>query len=464
MDCSPMRKTAEQIEALRQEVVLLWQQGTLTITEIAQRLKVSRKFVYTTLERFHHDNGNPFIDKRRGNSRPPVYQDLNQVVWQIRSEHPDWGPIMICHHLEKHREQYGLTQVPTPARVALAIRELGLARKPVGPKDKRLYPDPDSRPDQPGTITIDLWGPWRCRATKLYLVTAMDRYSRMAVAAPATSLQFGQEVAPGVSVNSWIHAISLAVKYLLPPGVHPKTLYIDNGVGLVPVLGTMTKALKYALSIFPRVVFIPPAQPWRNGRLERFHWTLEREYFARERPSLLAGALEGLVEYLNWYNRERPHTSLAFVPPVAKLGGDPSLLPLISLQALTTPVQVGDDLTPIGHVEAIRMVEDKGRLTLFQECDTIYLPDVLAGQYVRVQLFLNGTGRVLWQRKKGDEPIVVADLMHHLGKRGHGFVTQLIPREFGYDVPGNARLDSYAYEQAKLRRYKKAPVTEGDTG
>jgi transposase InsO family protein len=459
-----MRKTAEQIEALRQEAVCLWQQGTLTITEIAARLGVTRKFVYTTLQRFHEDKENPFHDKRRGNGRPPLYENLNQVVWAIRSEHPDWGPIMICHHLEKHLADYGLTQVPTPGTVAIAIRELGLARKQVGPKDKRLYPDPDARPDQPGTITVDLWGPWRCRAAKLYLVTAMDRYSRMAVCAPASSLQFGQEIAPGVSVNSWINAIALAIKYLLPPGVTPKTLYVDNGVGLVPVLGVMTKALKYALSIFPRVVFIPPAQPWRNGRLERFHWTMEREYFARERPSLMSEALNGLVDYLNWYNRERPHTSLGFVPPVAKLGCDPSLIPLIGLQALTTPVQVGDDLNPIGVVEAIRMVEDKGRLCLFQEADTIYLPDVLAGQYVRVQLFMNGTGRVLWQRKKADEPIVVADLVHHLGKKGHGFVTQLIPREFGYDVPGNARLDSYAYEQAKLRRYKKAPASDGDSG
>jgi hypothetical protein len=251
---------------------------------------------------------------------------------------------------------------------------------------------------------------------------------------------------------------------LLPPGVAPKTLYVDNGVGLVPVMGVMTKALKFALSIFPRVVFIPPAQPWRNGRLERFHWTMEREYFSRERPSLLSDAVQGLVEYLNWYNRERPHTALGFGTPAARLGCDPSLIPLITVDALTNTVEVGEDFNPIGHVEAIRMVEDRGKLTLFQDCDTIYLPDVLAGQYVRVQLFLNGSGRVLWQRKKGDEPIVVADLVHHLGKRGNGFVTQLIPREFGYDVPGNARLDQYAYEQAKFRRNKKAAANPGDSG
>ena len=71
---------------------------------------------------------------------------------------------------------------------------------------------------------------------------------------------------------------------------------------------------------------------------------------------------------------------------------------------------------------------------------------------------------MLWQRKKGDEPVVVADLVHHLGRRGHGFVTQLIPREFGYDVPGNARLDQYAYEQAKFRRNKKAAANPGDSG
>jgi len=459
-----MRKTADEIEALREQAVLLWREGTLSITDIAKRLNVSRKFVYTTLERFHHDSDNPFVDKRRGNSGSPIYHDLNQIVYEIRTQHPDWGPIMICHYLEQHRNDYNLSQLPTPRRISLAIRELGLARKPVGPRDRRLYPDPDSRPDQPGTITIDLWGPWRCRASKLYLVTALDRYSRMAVAAPASSLEFGQEVAPGVSVNTWIHAMTLAVKYLLPPGVHPKTLYVDNGVGLVPVYGSLTKALRYALAIFPRVVFIPPAQPWRNGRLERFHWTLEREYFSRERPSRMADAITGLVEYLNWYNRERPHTSLQFRTPFDAVGRSPDI-PLITAESLVNQARVADDLPMVGYVELIRMVEDRGRLTFFQETDSVYLPDVLAGQYVRVQLFLNGTGRVLWQRKKQDEPVVVADLAHHLGKRGSGsFVTQIIPREFGYDVPGNARLDQYAYEQAKLRRYKKAPTPARDSG
>jgi transposase InsO family protein len=458
-----MRKTAEQIEALREQAVLLWQEGTLTITDIAKRLNVSRKFVYTTIERFHKETDNPFLDKRRGNGRPRVYESLNEIVLDIRTQHPDWGPVMICHYLEKHRDQYNLNELPTPRTISLAIRELGLARKHVGPKDRRLYPDPDARPEEPGTITIDLWGPWRCRASKLYLVTAMDRFSRMAVAAPASSIEFGQEIAPGVSVNTWIHAIVLAIRFLLPPGVNPKTLYVDNGVGLVPIFGSLTKALRFALSTFGRVVFIPPAQPWRNGRLERFHWTLEREFFARERPSRLSDAITGLVEYLNWYNRERPHTALQFRSPIEMLGPSAEL-PLITTEALVNPVRVAEDVPLVGHVELIRMVEDKGRLTFFQESDSVYLPDVLAGQYVRVQLFLNGTGRVLWQRKKGDEPIVVADLAHHLGQRGSGsFVTQLIPREFGYDVPGNMRVDWYAYEQSKLRRYKKAPTPSGDS-
>lgn len=447
-----MGKTAREIEELRQEVVRLWLQGKLSITDIARDLRTSRKFVYTTLERFHNDSDNPFHDKRRSNGRSPTYDGLPGIVMQVRSEHPDWGPVMIAHHLRKNKSQYGLDEIPAPRTIAVHIRELGLARKPVGPKDKRLYPDPDAHPSQPGTFTLDLWGPWRVKGSKLYLVTIQDRFTRASAAVPATGLEFAQELAPGVSVNTWIHAIQIGVRYLLPTGTVPCTLYVDNGVGLAPVWGAMTKALRYALSVFQKVVFIPPAQPWRNGRLERFHWTMEREYFARERPNRLVDAVTGLVEWLNWYNSERPHTALKFASPLSLMADKPEPL---SVEALTTFVPPADDLCPIGYVEAIRMVEDKGKLVLWQESDPVYMPEVLAGQYLRVQLFLDGTGRVLWQRKKGDEPIVVADFGHGLGKRAIPLVRSIVLREFGYDI-ANQRIDQYAYENAKRRRGKRA--------
>lgn len=446
-----MRKTASEIEELRQQAVEMWLEGRLTISEIAKRLNTSRKFVYTTLQRFHNDTENPYHDKRRGNASKPLYEGLAGIVMQVRSEHPDWGPVMIAHYLEKHKDEYGLTQVPHPQTIAVYIRELGIARKPVGPKDKRLYPDPDARPNAPGTLTLDLWGPWRLRATKLYLVTVQDRFTRASAAVPATSLEFGQELAPGVSVNTWIHAIQVGIKYLLPEGVAPRALYVDNGVGLAPVFGVIPRSLRYALAVFPKVVFIPPAQPWRNGRLERFHWTMEREYFARERPNRPAEALTGLVEWLNWYNTERPHTALGFKAPSSLLAAG---LPPLTVDALTRFCPPPDDLNVIGFVEAVRMVEDGGKLVFWQESDPVFLPEVLAGQYVRVQLFWDGTGRVLWNRKKGDEPIVVADFEHGLGKKAIPLVRSLVPREFGYSVP-NQRIDQYAYENAKRRRGKQ---------
>ncbi len=88
-------------------------------------------------------------------------------------------------------------------------------------------------------------------------------------------------------------------------------LYTDHGIGMTPVYG---KALAFARTQAPSVVCIPQGQPWRNGRLERWHYTLQREFFYRERPTKIDECLESLRDYINWYNLERPHQGIADQP------------------------------------------------------------------------------------------------------------------------------------------------------
>ena len=97
---------------------------------------------------------------------------------------------------------------------------------------------------------------------------------------------------------------------------------------------------------------------------------MEREYFARERPSRPDQALTGLVEWLNWYNLERPHSALNYEAPFSRYLEPPLLL---TVEALTHYVQPPDDLPCIGFVEAIRMVEEKGKVLLWQKSDPIFL-------------------------------------------------------------------------------------------
>ena len=60
-------------------------------------------------------------------------------------------------------------------------------------------------------------------------------------------------------------------------------------------------------------------RPRTNDKAERFIQTLLRERaYARPYPSRAARA-RTLASYLRWYNRRRPHSSLAARPPITRV-------------------------------------------------------------------------------------------------------------------------------------------------
>ncbi|MDW8052776.1 MAG: helix-turn-helix domain-containing protein, partial [Armatimonadota bacterium] len=234
------------VEERRRQILLLHQLGR-SVSEIAREVGVSRPTVYKVLQLARTAEEDPLLDRRKLKSgRPKLYTDeVLQAVASVRSQYPFWGAMLIRHELKTNAPKYGLTpeQVPSVETIALMIRELGLARKPVSPKDKRTFPDLE-RPTQPGWLTIDLFGPWRLRATRAWLVTIQDRFTRAAAAVPAYSAMYATEknFTVGVSGNLWKQAILLGT--ILSGRI--KRLYTDNGVGLAPTNRSLPSALQFA--------------------------------------------------------------------------------------------------------------------------------------------------------------------------------------------------------------------------
>ena len=444
-----------------------------SVSEIARELNVSRPTVYKVLQLARNAEEDPLLDRRKLKSgRPKLYGDeLLQAVASVRSQYPFWGAMLIRHELKTNASKYGLTpeQIPSVETIALMIRELGLARKPVSPKDKRTFPDLE-RPSKPGWCTIDLFGPWRLRAVRAWLVTIQDRFSRAAAAIPAYSAMYVTEknITVGVKAELWKQAIVAGTI------LHGRTerLYTDNGVGMAPTNRRLPSALKFALRYCDSVVLIPPGQPWRNGRLERFHRTLLTEWLLRSNPKRIEQFEQELSDYLNWYNNSRPHRALNFQSPADFADGNLITFSLQRLEERRTTIT--EPLAPFGKIECIRMVGNDGQVQLWQ--DACYLPTVLAGQYVRFIFDLSregeeNYGRVVWQRRRGED-IVVAEFSHSFllpDKREVPLILGLVPREFAHDdVPANQKLDEaeYAYQRAKRYKqpYKTSADADGDAG
>jgi transposase InsO family protein len=445
----------DQVQELRAAIASRLNSGQ-SPSEIAQALDCSRTTVYKVLRLLNTPEALIDDGRKHNIGRPIAYSDqIWEIVLNARKADPSLGPIMLYHTLRRQAVELGFDpdDIPSPSSISEAIRAAGLAKKPIGPRDKRLFPL--ERVSAPGVMTIDSWGPWNCRGSRIYCITIQDRFTRLALALPMVGKR--AEIQCGAlkpTVTSWARAILAARSFLLPEDRPMTALYSDNGVGMSPMNGYLPQAARAALSVCGRIIYIPPAQPWRNGRLERFHWTMEREFWRIAMPAGFMAAVEGLTGFLNYYNVDRPHAALAYHSP-AELA--PWYKPLKDAwYDIECPRY---DAPQRGLVEAVRIVHNTGEVELWGG-DGLRISPVLAGQFVRVRFHVTGepsVGQVVYCRKR-DEELVVATFNHLLDvKVAHGpsmiTAVELVDFDAG-SVRDNEGLDEHqlANQRARISR------------
>jgi transposase InsO family protein len=105
-----------------------------------------------------------------------------------------------------------------------------------------------------------------------------------------------------------------ALRWFRARGVEPRAVMTDNGWAY-----TSTAWKRIISSQRLREVKTRPYTPRTNGKAERFIQTCLREWaYARSYRSSARRTAE-LRKFLNFYNYERPHTALGFLPPASRL-------------------------------------------------------------------------------------------------------------------------------------------------
>ncbi len=274
---------------------------------VAQAAGLSERTVAKWVQRFR-DAGVAGLED--GSSRPgaPAHQTAPWVVTLIQ-----WL-----------REQHGLPawaigqalRVPR-STVATWLQRLGLNRRPVAPPvpiQRYEWPRPgdmihvDIKPlGRIGCVGHRIHGDRR-RASRgvgwEYVHVAVDDHSRVAYV-EVLSDQLGPTCAA---------FLRRAVAWFRARGIRVRRVLSDNGSGY---RSQVYRAVCDALLVRHRRT--RPYTPRTNGKAERFIQTLLREWAYALAYSTSVERRRALRPFLAYYNRRRPHASLAYQPPWSRL-------------------------------------------------------------------------------------------------------------------------------------------------
>ena len=226
--------------------------------------------------------------------------------------HTGWGPRLVA----------GATGHPH-STVWKVLKRHGLSRRPRVPREatnRYEWPCPGdllhldvksyARFDEPGHAVT---GDRRRRGARLtkqqlgydYAHAAVDDHTRLAF----VELLDDERAA---SVTTFVeHALAFYAKH----GIRVRRILTDNHWSY-----TKNDSLKRLLAhhkIEHRM--IRPYRPRTNGKVERFHQTMAREWGYGLRYRSSTHRTQALPHWLNHYNHDRPHSSLNNRPPISRV-------------------------------------------------------------------------------------------------------------------------------------------------
>jgi putative transposase len=132
----------------------------------------------------------------------------------------------------------------------------------------------------------------------LKMLTLIDEYTRECLVVEA-----------GVSIKSG-RVRQILERVCVEKGF-PEMIRSDNGSEFI---GQAVNGWLSENGIKP--LFIEPGKPWQNGKCESFNGKLRDECLSREWFSSVKEAQVVIENWRNFYNTERPHSSLGYLTPL----------------------------------------------------------------------------------------------------------------------------------------------------
>jgi len=271
-------------------------------TDLAREYGVSRKTISKFKDRFARLGLAGLEDQSRApkvipHKTPP---EVEEVIIAERKQHPTWGPKKLKEVLERRLQR----AFPSASAIGNVLARNGLVER--RRKRQRHVPVPTTLREAkaPNAVwCIDYKGQFRLGdGTYCYPLTITDQFSRYIL---------GCE---GMAAISDEAARDVCEEVFRTYGL-PDVMRSDNGAPFASTgLAGLTKLSVFWLRLGIALERIRPAHPEENGQHERMHRTLKFET-ARPARSNLLQQQERFDEFIDEFNRERPHEALAMKRP-----------------------------------------------------------------------------------------------------------------------------------------------------
>jgi putative transposase len=239
--------------------------------DICQSFGRPRKWLYKWVARFKSGDADWFCNDSRAPKRSPskTPPEINAQIVSVRQRLEQTR--YACRGVFSIRQELsdlGVSDIPSDATINRIVSAAGLVKKGSS-RDKVGTPYPSPIAQGPNDIhQLDLWGPRYLGTGKsCYIVNIIDVARRMPSIHPVQNKSFAC-VIPSI-VRCWQ---TLGI---------PRILQMDNAVATGTSIhpGSICKMLRLCLYVGVETLFVPFAEPWRQGIVEKFNDFLDKSFF-----------------------------------------------------------------------------------------------------------------------------------------------------------------------------------------
>jgi putative transposase len=263
---------------------------------------ISRKTGYKIYRRYKGCGVEGLTDRSRRPQRHAnqLPEPIEKLIVRLKREYPTWGAPKIRERL---RRRYTPTQCPAISTVHAVLDRHGLVTR--RKRRHRAQGTALTWPDEPNA----LW----CADYKGEFMLADRRYCY-----PLTITDFASRYllsCEALTSTREAYAFAVFERAFKDFGL-PQVMRTDKGVPFASpfALYGLSRLAVWWLRLGIQIERIKPGHPEQNGRHERMHLTLKREATKPAAENLLQQQAR-FDDFLEQYNRERPHQALAMKVP-----------------------------------------------------------------------------------------------------------------------------------------------------